>query len=71
MNPTADWLKSVAPRDSVIAICRNVLPFRAGFVTNNTHTRAYKEAVAPGHGTVRAIRSAGKTNIGVKRGFPR
>jgi len=30
-----------------------------------------KEAVAPGHGTVRAICSAGKTNIGVKRGFPR
>ena len=70
MNPTADWLKSVAPRDSVIAICRNVLTFHAAFVTN-THTYAYKEAVTPGHGTVRAIRSAGKTNIGVKRGFPR
>jgi hypothetical protein len=70
MIPTADWLRSVAPRDSVIAICRNVLTFRAAFVTN-THTRAYKEAVTPGHGTVRAIRSAGKTNIGVKRDFPR
>lgn len=40
MHSTADWIKSVAPRDSVIAIYRNVLTFRAGFLTK-THTRAY------------------------------
>ena len=36
-----------------------------------TKAESDKEAVALGHGTVRAIRSAGKTNIGVKRGFLR
>ena len=40
MHSTADWIKSAAPRDSVIAICRNVLTFRAEFLPN-THTRAY------------------------------
>ena len=33
MHSTADGIKSAAPRDSVIAICLNVLTFRAEFLT--------------------------------------
>ena len=40
MHSTADWINPAATRDSVIAICRNVLTFRAEFLAN-THTRAY------------------------------
>jgi len=36
-----------------------------------TKAESDKEAITEGHGTVRATRSAGKTNIGVKQGFPR